>query len=356
MNTSRMSSHLFAALLGILLCGCSPFYVLRAAYEEGRILAKRQKIEKVIEDPVTPQAEREKLLLVPRARTFAETIGLTPGGSFTKFSRIGRDVLAWVLMASRPDSFELYTWWFPVTGSLPYKGYFDKPDAEAAGRSFESRGYEIYMRPTDAFSTLGWFDDPLLSTTLRHDETRLVEIIIHESLHSTIWVGDAVDFNESLANYVGTRATVDFFSQLSTDSPDDASRQKAQALLERARQGLQSEAALEKIVNSLYDELSLLYLSGEARESKLEKRKTIFETHVSRLREKNPRMQIFKEVNNAEIMQLKVYLTGFSQFDRLFEKNSASWNEFLHELRSIKEAVDSGPERDPWKVLAGRLG
>lgn len=355
MRTTAARAALAASLAGLALSGCSPFYVLRAAYEEGRILAGRRKIESVIEDPRTTAAEREKLMLVPQARAFAREIGLTPGGSFTRFSRVSRDVLAWVLMASRPDAFELHSWWFPVAGRLPYKGFFERKDADAAARSLEAKGFETYIRPTDAFSTLGWFDDPLLSTTLRHDETRIVEIVIHETLHSTIWIGDAVDFNESLANFVGTRASVDFFESLAAQAPGEAARTKALTLLQRACQGLHSEAALEKIVTSLYNDLAALYESAQSRETKLARRGEIFEQYIAPLRSKNPHMQIFRQINNAEIMQLKIYLTGFSKFEKLFGMCSADWRKFLDELKVLSREIDQSEGPGPWELLDRRL-
>jgi len=151
--------------LGVILAalsGCSPFYVIRAAYEEGKILMNRKEIAEAIAAPDTSPDERNKLELVLEAREFAIGMGLTPGESFTKFTHVDRDTLAWVVLGSKPDSFTLYTWWFPIVGRVPYKGFFEKASADAAAAALERRGYESWVRGTEAISTLGWFNDPVL--------------------------------------------------------------------------------------------------------------------------------------------------------------------------------------------------
>ena len=121
--------HLTLSLVCFLLCGCSlsgcsPTYVIRAAYEESKILINREDIPDVIADPATSLDEQAKLLKVVAAREFAKNLGLNPQDSFTTYSRVDRDILAWVVVGSKPDAFALHTWWFPIVGSVPYKGFF----------------------------------------------------------------------------------------------------------------------------------------------------------------------------------------------------------------------------------------
>src|SRR5690606_16686498 len=142
-------------------------YFAQAAIQESKILLRREPIAEVLEQPEISAQEQRKLKIVLAARDYAEAIGLKPGDSFTQYTRLEQDTLAWVVMGSRKDAFELYTWWFPFVGSVPYKGYFSQAGAEREARRLERLGYETWVRGTDAISTLGWFNDPLLSTTLQ---------------------------------------------------------------------------------------------------------------------------------------------------------------------------------------------
>ena len=207
-----------AALLSFL--ACSPGYVLRAGWEEAGILARRHSIRGLIDDPEIDAETKRKLKLVLEARDFAAELGLKPGGSFTKYTKVDRDVLVWVLSGADKISLQPVTWWFPIVGSIPYKGFFEKEDALAAGDELKQKGFDIYVRGSAAFSTLGWFNDPLLSTTLRYEDLDLVNTVIHEILHNTVWVPSQVPFNETLANFVGSRGVGEFFRmKIGPDAP-----------------------------------------------------------------------------------------------------------------------------------------
>ena len=125
---------LWIALLSVsaaALAGCSPGYAMRAAYEEAMILWRAEPITTILEIE-TNQEKARKLHRVLEAREFAASLGFEPGDSFTRYSELDREVLAWILIGSRRDAFDLYTWWFPVVGTVPYKGFFEREDAESA--------------------------------------------------------------------------------------------------------------------------------------------------------------------------------------------------------------------------------
>jgi predicted aminopeptidase len=194
------------------LTACSPLYVARAGIEEARILSRRRPIVRVIEDPATPAETRRKLDLVLQARAFAEhAAGLNVGQSYTTYSWVDSDTLLLVVSGSRQDRFQAYTWWFPIVGRVPYKGFFDFAAAHRETARLEAAGYDSYVRPAGAFSTLGWFNDPLLNTLLRYDDVSLVSTVIHELLHNTVFIPGQVAFNESFANFVGDRGAIEFF-------------------------------------------------------------------------------------------------------------------------------------------------
>ena len=187
-------------------------YLARAAYEEGRILARRKPIATIIADASTDAALRAKLQLVLDARRFAiDSLGLTAQQEFTTFSRLDRDTLVLVLSAAYRDSLAFRTWWFPVVGNVPYKGFFDFEQGRREAKQVDADGYDAVLRPASAFSTLGYFNDPLLPTTLALDTLELANTIIHELVHTTYYAPGQAVFNESLANFAGSRGAERFF-------------------------------------------------------------------------------------------------------------------------------------------------
>lgn len=351
---SKLSHLRFLALsCASFLAGCSPVYVLEAAYNQGKILLGRRPIEKVIEDADTSAEDREKLQLVIEAREFASHIGLTTNKSFTSYTDIGKETLAWIVVASRKDSFALHTWWFPIVGSVPYKGYFDERSAKAEAEALEREGYESCVRGTEAFSTLGWFNDPLLSTTLRNPPVRIANTVLHESVHSTVWIKNNVAFNESLANFVGSQATVEFFTKRREECRTlggDCHRLDVllgQAVAERAFQG-----EFGDLITSLYDRLERLYSAQDASsEEKIAKREGIFQEIMKPFRARYPALTALHTVNNAEIIQLKLYLTNMRLFEDVFAASGGSWGPFFDKIRGVRAAIDEDNSKDPFKAL-----
>jgi len=342
--------------LGVILAalsGCSPFYVIRAAYEEGKILMNRKEIAEAIAAPDTSPDERNKLELVLEAREFAIGMGLTPGESFTKFTHVDRDTLAWVVLGSKPDSFTLYTWWFPIVGRVPYKGFFEKASADAAAAALERRGYESWVRGTEAISTLGWFNDPVLSTTLRNEPPRVVNTVIHEILHSTVWIPNHVPFNESLANFVGNKGTAQFYAARKNRCIEHCETLAAEAV--QGCRALQAEMQFAARIEALYAELETIYSGPLARAEKLRQREEVFARHTARLRELFPKMKILQKINNAELMQLKLYMTQLMLFEALYQKLNGSWDAFLAAMRDIAAATAKDAAADPFKLLEQKV-
>ncbi len=174
-------------VLGSVISGCSPFYVIRAAYEEGKILWRREPIPDYLEKPELAADTQDKLKLVLAVREYArDVLKLNVGGSYSSYSYVDRPDLTYILTAAPRTELRPYTWWFLIIGRVPYKGYFSKEDAAAAAKELEDAGYDTNIRTSAAFSTLGWFDDPLLSHLLRYDKVTLAEVVFHELFHNTL--------------------------------------------------------------------------------------------------------------------------------------------------------------------------
>jgi len=251
---------LAALLLGLALSslvgcgGCSPTYVARSGWEEARILLARQSISGLLQRPELDPQTRAKLELVLAVRKFAaDELGLDVGEAYASFSIVPPGALLQVVSAAQRTQLVPYEWWFPIVGSVDYKGYFEPEDAQQEAARLDREGYDTYVRPSVAFSTLGWFDDPVLSSWLRAEPTRIAELLIHELLHRTWYVSGQTAFNESLATFVGHVGTYEFFRM--HDGPEAATTQRAaQAWREALTESQQWSAAVA--------ELRALYADG----------------------------------------------------------------------------------------------
>lgn len=338
----------------ITASSCSPLYVLKAGWKEAGILYRREPIEELLNNPQQATIH-PKLSLVVAARKFATNVGLKPKGSFQDYSTVDGDVLVWVLNACPKSSLEPYTWWFPIVGSVPYKGFFDKESAEREAAKFERKGYDTNVRPSAAFSTLGWFNDPLLSTMIRFNDVSLANTVIHEILHNTIWVKNSVPFNESLANFVGGVAAIEFFKTLEGDG---GSRTKI------AIADWEDELIFAEFLDKLAKELDDYYqLCGKERRSKEQiiagreqigsSAKLRWQELSSKLRTKNY-SDIDTRINNAGIVANRIYLTELPLFAELFELSDRSLPQFIKEVAAIaEEANNSG--RDPFEIVKQKI-
>ena len=326
---------------GLLIAACSPGFVLRAGWEEARILAERRPIEEVIEDPTTPVEIRERLLLVREVRVFAERqLGLDAGRSYRAFTDTDSDTL--VLVVSAAPEFELRwkTWWFPIVGSLPYKGYFDFDAAVREAGRLQEDGYDTYVRPSAAFSTLGWFPDPVLTPALRGEEVRVTETVIHEVTHTTFFSRGHAQFNESFANYVGHRGAIEYYC---TALREMESCGRAEDLWHDTR-------VFARFFQSVREPLEALYASDlDETEMRARKRQVIAEA-VSRFEARvSPDLRSGEYVldkdliDNAWLMARLLYYERLDDFERLHGRFGS--------VRETVAALMETTEDDPWVAM-----
>jgi predicted aminopeptidase len=330
--------------LTALLSACSPGYVLRASWEEAKILARRKPIARIVADPATDPQTRGKLQVVQAARRFArDSLGLEAGDSYTLFTRVKSDTLAMVLSAAHRDRFQAHTWWFPIVGRVPYKGYFDPKDAEREAARLERKGFDTYVRPTSAFSTLGWFNDPLLSTLLRYDEVSLGNTVIHEITHNTYFAPGQVAFNESFANFVGGRGAVHFF----------CAREGAQsARCREAAASWEDDLIFGEFLSGLVRELEALYARTDLdRDAKLREREAVFARSRERFaREVQPRFRaggfagfLRGPLNNATLISRRIYYDRLELFDRVYRSRGGDLRRAVTDIIAAARANKADP-------------
>lgn len=336
------------ALLGVTPTGC---YLSRGAWEEAKILGNRKAIKDLVRSPSLDSATRSKLRIVLDARKFAKSeLGLRPGESFTTFSQLHRDTLVLVLSAAFRDSLKPYTWWFPIVGRVPYKGYFDFERAKRDQESLQRDGFDTYLRPSDAFSTLGWFNDPLLSTSLRRDSMELANTVIHEITHTTFYAPGQAYFNESFASFVGARGSAAFFRWRGQDNA---------AKLVEAR--WEDEKLLAGFWAGLIHSLDSAFAAHpESRVERLEARDSVYaRARIELVRDMSRKLKTIGptfatrvQLNNAALLARRIYAQDLQLFDDLY----------LREGRDLRRTVGrivglarSSP-RDPFGALKRFLG
>lgn len=314
----RVAAGLTVAVVLFLALTPTGCYLSRAGWEEARILAGRKDISRLVADPATDDATRRKLQLVLAARAFArDSVGLDVGESFTTYSRLHRDTLVLVLSAAYRDRLAPHTWWFPIVGRVPYKGFFDFGAAQAAARELQAEGLDTYLRPSAAFSTLGWFNDPLLSTTLRYDSLDLANTVIHEVTHNTFYAPGQAVFNESFATFVGAHGA-EWFFRMRGDS--------ARARI--AARDWEDDKTLGRFWTALWRELDSAYRAHpDSRDARLAARDTIYararrvlvDSVGPQLRRVDPRALSHVQLDNAALLARRIYLTGLDAFERVYD-------------------------------------
>jgi predicted aminopeptidase len=312
-------------------------YVSRAGFEEISILQNREPIARLAADPSTDPAVRQALRLVLQSRDYAASLGLDAKQTYTTYSDVGRDTLLLVLQAAPKDCICPHTWKYPIVGQIPYKGFFDFKAAQREADRLTAQGYDVYLRPSGAFSTLGWFNDPLLSTALSRDSVELAATVFHEIAHNTLYVKSATPFNESFAQFVGYRSAESFFASQS----DSANARQASDRLHDEMVLGEFYAALIARLDSLYatepDSAALdrgrAEAAGWAREQLLGPVGARFRSfHLGTLPE--------RPINNARLIGATLYRTRLDLFDRWFERHGHDVRESVRGLERLVRGAE----------------
>jgi predicted aminopeptidase len=237
---------LLAAVLLGSACATLDYYSQSAAGQLG-VMARRQPVDELIGDPATDPQLRDRLQTVQAIRRFAsEALALPDNRSYTLYADIGRPFVVWNVFAAPELSLELETWCYPFAGCVAYRGYFAEADAQRFADGLRGQGYDVYTGGVAAYSTLGWFDDPVLNTVIGLDEARLAGLIFHELAHQQLYVPGDTAFNESFATAVELAGVAAWLVQRGDAAADaeyrrfHARQQAFHALLARARERLRA--------------------------------------------------------------------------------------------------------------------
>jgi predicted aminopeptidase len=288
-----------AVALGLGASGCLyTSYVAQAAQGQFDLLGRAKPIDQVIRDPDTSVRVAMLLSEIPAIKTYGRSYGLKIRKNYETYASLGRPAAVWFTAAADPAAFKPMKWCFPIAGCFAGLGWFDEDDAVKFKLRMEARGYDAIVRPASAYSTGGWFPDPVLSTMLGGGDDALPElanVILHESVHATVLVPDEPFFNESFASYYADALT-DFWirQRFGPGSPEEIAWTLGQALhLPRVARLLATYKALKTVYDS----------KTKTREQKLAEKAKIIDELVADLKMR-------KRPNNASLTEVRVYNGG----------------------------------------------
>ena len=284
-------------------CGTLQYYS-QSISGQLSLMMKREDIGELIRDDAIDEPTRHKLRRVLSIRRFAsEQLHLPDNSSYTSYADLGRPYAVWNVFAAPVLSVKPKTWCFPVAGCVPYRGYFKREDALTYAESLKAEGYDVYVGGISAYSTLGWFDDPVLNTILNRPEPQLAGLLFHELAHQKLYVKDDATFNESFATTVELEGVRRWLAQ-NQHTDTFTSYQK----------GKQRQAQFIKLVIRTRDELEALYASNLSDDDKLKQKSQ----HFSSLQQRYSKLKkqwndnsydkwFSRELNNARIATIGTY-------------------------------------------------
>jgi predicted aminopeptidase len=306
-----------------LLAGCSPAYVFKSWRGHERLMSWRRPVSEMLSDPGVPADLKAKLRLVAEVRAFAfDTLGLPKTSSYTSYVALPRKEVTYALTACPKTALKPYEWWFPVIGRVPYKGFFDERDAEREKAALDRKGFDTHMAGVMAYSTLGWWADPVLSTMLDESPGELAASLLHEMTHAYVYFKGDADFNEAAASFVGEEGASDFLRRrFGEDSPE----------LRQWRRKSEKAAEDDRRWEEVYEELKALYASPAPESEKLAKREAVFAEARRRLEA--------SAINNAVVLAYRRYRGDLGDFRRAHERLGRSWPKTLELLRSLDKRL-----------------
>ncbi len=269
-------------------------YALKQGFAQGSLLLNAKKIDKILKDPLAPERVKKALYLSQEVLEFADKIPMKRGAAYRSYIDLGRDWVTQVLVAAPRDKLELLPFEFPIMGAFPYKGYFQEEDAIKEENRLKEK-YDVFRRKVPAFSSLGWFSDPLTSTLIRSEYT-LIDTLLHELVHLNFYFEDESDFNEAFATWFASKATEDFIKS-------SKHIQNLESLKEEIQDNLNYDKELSHFIEEVRQEGALFYSKGRGAD-----RMTYFnwiKTCLKQYPELNSLEKL--EWNNAVVMAFSTY-------------------------------------------------
>lgn len=316
------------------LSGCGSLsYYLGAINGHAEILNRQRPISEVIADPDTSEALREALLDIQQTRRFAvEALQLPDNDSYRYYANIERDYAVWNVIATPALSIEPRQWCFLFAGCLNYRGYFSQNKAQNYAERLQQQGYDTYVAGARAYSTLGWFDDPLLNTMLLRDEARRVGIVFHELAHQKLYLANDPIFNESFAVFIEQEGVKRWFTARGHHEEAD-----------RYQQTLERRARFHALLLETRRKLAQLYASEQPESIKHAHKQRIFTQLTQNYRRLKQQWQGYdaydawmqQPLNNAHLALIATYREQVELLEHLLERLGGDLTAFYAEVQRL---------------------
>ena len=331
---------LISCLLVSAACS-SVGYLTHTAGGHLELMSKRTSITSVLQQNNISAETRLALTNVQQVRSYASnTLGLPDNKSYTHYVELDREYVTWVVFAAPELSLQPVSWCFWIVGCVPYRGYFDQQKAVDFAEQMALQGFEIHIGSVAAYSTLGWFSDPVLSSMLNRGRVATADTIFHELAHQQVYIKDDTDFNEAFASAVA-RAGVRNWLQ-------DSGELK---LLARYEQGLVEKDQIYQQIQQLRQRLRLIYKSSATESDKRARKELAFNEYRDKTSKiisawehgDRYRPWALDGINNAKLNAMSTYQELITDFLSLFKACDKAYTKFYHVVASTHKL--SKPER-----------
>ena len=337
-----------AASATLMLSGCQVGYYFSSAYNQVSMLSHRVPVQEALKDPKLTEDQKRKLILAQQASEFAEKeLHLKKTENYTSYVQLDRPYVTYVVSASPKWELQHHLWKFPFVGAVPYKGFFNEDSAKEEEASLKKENLDTYLRGVSAYSTLGWFRDPILSSMLNYTDHELVNTIIHETVHATIYIKSSADFNERLAVFLGNKGMELFYAKLEgTDS----------ATLKRVHLENEDDKLFSKFISKEISALEQWYKDQkdqkeEIRQNRIKEIQTRFASELKPMLKTDSYARFEKmNLNNARLLMYKTYFQDLSDFEKLYLESGGNFDVFLNKCRTLQDSKE--PEEDLKKLIS----
>ncbi len=317
----RLYRTALLCILTLPVAACGLGYYAQAAKGHLALMREAVPIESLLDDPSLDNALRDRLILAESAVAFArDSLGLPDNGSYRKYVALDRSAVVWNVVAAPEFSLQPVAWCFPVAGCVTYRGYFDRADAVRFGDELTADGHDVFVGGAAAYSTLGRFRDPLLSTMLDGDPSSAIETIFHELAHQRFYIKDDTQYNESFATVVAREGMRRWF-----DARGEAEARR-HWLTRQDDQEVRSD-----MLTQTRDALASLYDSGEEPAAMRTEKKRLLDDARSALGSR------FPELNNASLAAYRAYDGLIPAFRGLLSACENDLDRFYMAVESIAE-------------------
>ena len=339
-------NKLFFLLCFLFLTGCQIGYLWHVSAGQIDLLSDRVSIEEALEQYDFSEDERTKLKLISEIKTFArEKLEMDIDEDvYSSYVHLDRPYVSYLLRVSPSYELKAYTWDLPVVGESPYKGFFDKEKAIEEAESFSKEEYDTYVRGVSAYSTLGWFDDPVLSSMLSYSESDFVVMIFHELTHTVLFFEDHIDFNERFAEFVGRKAALLFYLE--------KEKEQESGTVAKMQEEWEDELLFSSFMSEEYKMLEEWYKKNSGNISPEMKKRRLRDIQDRFLEEIQVNLKINQynyfseiELNNARLLSYRSYNYNMEEFEKLFDSPliNQSIKSFIDYCSQFEEEED--PER-----------